>query len=138
MGTMYAGANSLREFAERYTGAWCSHDPARVAGFYSPSGSLTVNDGVPAAGREAITEVARSFMTDFPDLQVFLDDVLVRDGIVEYQWTLSGTNTGPGGRGQKVRISGFERWRLGDDGLIASSEGQFDSAEYRRQLAEGM
>jgi hypothetical protein len=37
------------------------------------------------------------------------------------RWTLVGTNTGPGGTGRRVRISGFEEWTIGDDGLIAAS-----------------
>jgi hypothetical protein len=36
-----------------------------------------------------------------------------------------------------VRISGFEEWRIGADGLIAESEGHFDSSEYQRQLEHG-
>jgi hypothetical protein len=49
-----------------------------------------------------------------------------------------GTNTGPGGTGNRVRISGFEEWRIGDDGLIAESQGHFDQAEYDRQLEHGV
>lgn len=135
---MHTDPVQLREFAERYTAAWCSQDPARVAGFFAPGGSLTVNDGKPATGRDAITEVAQSFMTDFPDLRVVMDDVLVSGDAVEYHWTLFGTNTGPGGKGHRVRITGFEKWRLADDGLIASSQGHFDGAEYSRQLEEGI
>jgi hypothetical protein len=52
--------------------------------------------------------------------------------------TLIGTNTGPGGTGRLIRISGFETWRFGSDGLIASSQGRFDVPEYRRQLQEGI
>ncbi len=37
----------LREFAQRYTAAWCSQKPDNVASFYSPNGSLCVNYGVP-------------------------------------------------------------------------------------------
>ena len=44
----------------------------------------------------------------------------------------------PGGTGQRVRISGFEVWKIGDDGLIAESEGHFDSAAYKRQLERGV
>src|SRR6266849_5662627 len=54
-----------------------------------------------------------------------------------YHWTLQGMNTGPGGTGKHVRISGFEQWRIGSDGLIAESKGHFDSAEYQRQLEQG-
>jgi hypothetical protein len=55
-----------------------------------------------------------------------------------YRWTLVGTNTGPGGTGHRVRISGFEEWTIGADGLIADSLGQFDAAEYQRQLERGV
>lgn len=128
----------LREFALRYTAAWCSQDPASVAAHYSPHGSLSINDGAPATGRSAITEVARGFMTAFPDLQVLMDDLLVQGDRAIYQWMLIGTNTGPGGTGQRVRISGFEAWKIGDDGLVAESEGRFDSVAYKRQLERGV
>jgi predicted ester cyclase len=130
-------AENLRDFARRYTAAWCSQDPASVAAFYSPNGSLSVNDGAPAVGRRAITEVAQGFMTTFPDLQVLMDDLVIRGGRAEYHWTLVGTNTGPGGTGRAVRISGFEVWEIGADGLIAESRGSFDSAAYQRQMERG-
>ena len=122
----------------RYTAAWCSQDSASVAAFFSPDASLTVNNGAPAVGRSEITELAQSFMTTFPDMQVVMDDVRVQQDGVEYHWTLIGTNTGPGGSGHRVRISGFERWQIGSDGLIADSQGQFDAADYRRQLEHGV
>ena len=127
----------LSEFAKRYATAWCSQDAASVAAFYSAEGSLSVNDSPPAIGRSAITEVAQSFMTAFPDIRVIMDKVLVQGDSAEFHWTLIGTNTGPGGTGQRVRISGFELWQIGADGLIASSQGRFDSSEYRRQLEGG-
>jgi hypothetical protein len=45
-------------------------DPTRVAAHYAPEGSLTINDGPPAVGRAAITEVARGFYVVLPDMQV--------------------------------------------------------------------
>lgn len=128
----------LREFAERYTEAWCSQDSASVAAFFSSIGSLVINDGVPAVGRSAIIDAVQGFMTDFPNLEVIMDDLVVQGETVIYKWTLVGTNTGPGGTGHRVRISGFEEWRIGGDGLIAESQGHFDSASYRRQLEHGI
>jgi len=128
----------LKDFAARYTAAWCSRNPESVAAFYSNDGSLRVNDDRPAIGRDAITQVALSFMTTFPDLVVIMDDLRVSAEEPEYHWTLLGTNSGPCGTGRKVRISGFERWRIGSDGLIASSLGHFDVVEYRRQLEQGI
>jgi predicted ester cyclase len=128
----------MRDFAERYTGAWCRHDAARVAAFYSEEGSLCVNEGLPARGRAQITEVAKGFMRDFPDLVVQMDGLSAEGERLVYRWTLLGTNDGPGGKGKRVRISGFEEWRMGGDGLIAESRGHFDAAEYRRQIENGV
>ena len=55
-------------------------------------------------------------------------------GRATYHWTLTGTNTGPGGTGRKVRISGYEEWLFDSDGLILDSHGHFDEADYKRQL----
>lgn len=129
---------NLRDFASRYTAAWCSGHAASVAAFYSPRGSLTINGGSPSVGRVAITESAQGFMTAFPDLMVSMDDLLEDRGKVIYKWTLEGTNTGPGGSGNRVRISGFEEWRIGDDGLVAESLGNYDAAEYQRQVDHGI
>lgn len=124
----------LLAFARRYTEAWCSQEPARVAEHYAPEGLVTINGGTPTA----IMEVARSFMSAFPDMQLLMDDLVVQDSGVEYHWKLIGTNTGPGGSGNRVRISGFEEWTIGDDGLVAASQGNYDQAEYNRQIAHGV
>jgi predicted ester cyclase len=128
----------LRAFASRYTAAWCSQNPASVAAFFSPEGSLSVNGGTPAVGRNAIAEVARGFMTAFPDLVLLMDGVMVHDNRAEFHWTFDGANTGPGGTGHRVRFSGFEEWKIGEDGLVAESQGHFDGADYQRQLEHGV
>ena len=132
--SLQTAPSDLQNFAVRYTAAWCSHDAARVVEFFASSGALSVNDGAPAVGRTAIQEAAQSFMTAFPDLRVLFDKLVVKDDRVEYHWTLVGTNTGPGGTGKSVRISGMENWKHWENGLIAASEGQFDAIEYQRQL----
>jgi nuclear transport factor 2 (NTF2) superfamily protein len=123
----------VNDFARSYTNAWCSHDPARVAAHYVPGGTIAINGGEPTE----IMEVARSFISAFPDIEVFMDDVVFKDETVEFHWTFTGTNTGPSGTGNSVRISGFEEWRLGDDGLVVESQGQYDQDDYDRQLEHG-
>ena len=128
------GVQDLKSFAVRYTAAWCSQDPASVAAFFAENGSLKINDGEPSVGRAAITAAARGFMSDFPDLVVEMDALeQAGDGYI-YRWTLTGTNSGPGGKGNKVRISGYEEWTIGANGLISRSLGHFDSVDYQRQL----
>lgn len=132
-----AGVDPI-EFATRYAEAWSSHEPERVAAFFSEDGSLAVNGAAPAVGRQAISEVARGFMTAFPDMVVTMDRLVNAGDAIEFHWTLTGTNTGPGGTGQRVRISGYESWTLDSAHGIAISNGRFDEAEYARQLAHGV
>ena len=120
----------IEELARSYTEAWCSRDAARVAAHYEPGGTIAINGGDPAP----IGEVAESFVAAFPDIQVFMDELVFKDAVVEYQWTFTGTSAETG---KWVRIPGFEEWTIGADGLIASSLGHYDQVEYDRQLREG-
>jgi uncharacterized protein (TIGR02246 family) len=124
----------LTKFAKRYAKAWCSQDPEKVAAFFAERGSISINNGPPAVGRAAIAEVARGFMRDLPDMVVTMDKVTRDSDGTKFHWTLTGTNSGPGGTGKRVRISGYELWKIDNDGLIGESKGHFDSAEYERQL----
>jgi len=156
----------LIKFAQHYAKAWCSQNPENVAAFYAQSGSLSVSDGPPAAGPPAIAEIVRGFMRDFPDMIVTMDDLKIggRSSCdAAFHWTLIGTNTGPGGTGKRVRISGYELWKI-DNGAGGSRatwtgkpervgeqrgranqrrthraiRGHFDSAEYQCQLKHGV
>lgn len=127
----------LRDFAKRYTAAWCSQQPERVAAFFSTDGSLSINGRAPAIGRAAIRGVVQGFMTAFPDLVLAMDDLHVDADRTVYYWTFAGTNSGPGGTGRRVLFSGFEEWQISADGLIAASLGHFDEADYLHQLGHG-
>jgi uncharacterized protein (TIGR02246 family) len=127
-------ATRLQDFATRYTAAWCSQRAASVAAHFAADGSLTINGGLPSVGRAEITAAVQRFMTDFPDLVVAMDGIAIEGPRAVYRWSLTGSHTGPGGSGASVRISGHEEWTLGADGLIASSLGHFDAADYQRQL----
>src|SRR5690242_8034344 len=122
--------SSLLDFAARYTAAWCSRDAQKIASFYAESGTLAINDGAPAVGRKAVAAAAQSFITAYPDLVVRLDRLEPTGGRVLYHWTFVGTNTGPGGTGNQVQISGYEDWSIGPDGRIAESKGHYDAQEW--------
>ena len=124
----------LTNFAKRYADAWCSHDPEKVAAFYARSGSISVNGAPPVP----IAEVARGFIRDFPDMVVTFDKLESTPNGTEFHWTFTGTNARPGGTGKRVRINGYELWKIDNDGLIAESKGHFDAAEYERQLKHGV
>lgn len=130
--------SALTAFGRRYAKAWSSGDPERVASFYEEDGTLIVNDGKPAKGRQAIAEVARSFMTTFPDMHVGMKGLVREPRGPVFHWSLTGTNTGPGGKGHRVSIEGYEVWRLSDDEKIAESRGHFDAEQYAHQLEHGV
>ena len=77
-------------------------------------------------------------MEAFPDLRVSVDQVLVAGDSAFWVWTLTGTNTGPGGTGNRVRVSGIEVWTIGSSGLVSNSVGYYDAATYECQLAHGI
>ena len=156
-------SNRLTEFAKRYAEAWCSQNPESVAAFFAKRGSISINNGPPAVGREAIAKEAQAFMTTFPDMIVTFDKLEPRGDRTAFHWTLTGTNSGPGSTGNRVQISGYELWKIDNgaggsratwtgkpervdeqggesinDGLIRESKGNFDSAEYERQLKHGL
>src|SRR6267143_7269819 len=95
-------SDELPKFAQHYAKAWSSQNPESVAAFFAENGSLSVNDGPPAVGRAATAEVARGFMHDFPDMMVTFDKLEPKSNATAFHWTLAGTNTGPGGTGNRV------------------------------------
>ena len=128
---------ALTDFATRSAAAWSSQNPVSLASFYNENGSLTVNGAAPSVGRTAISETARGFMTAFPDMVVKMDRISQDGSHAIFRWIWTGTNTGPGGTGKSVRITGHEEWTIGADGLIVESKGHYDEAEYQRQLKSG-
>ena len=121
----------IEQLARTYTEAWCSHDVSRIADHYGPGGAIVFN------GRERveIEEVAKYFVAAFPDGEIFMDDLVFKEDSVEWHWTVTGTRAETG---KRVRISGYEEWTIGADGLIAESQRHYDEAEYERQLQHGM
>ncbi|MFT5259626.1 MAG: hypothetical protein ACI9J2_000532 [Saprospiraceae bacterium] len=133
----YAPSEAMWGLALRCSKAWSSQDAEGMAACYEENGQQSINDGVPAIGRENLTAVAASYMEAFPDLQVSLDQLLVAGDACFFIWTLTGTNTGPSGTGDAVRVSGIEVWEMGESGLIASSKGYYDAEAYQQQLSNG-
>ncbi len=131
-----SGATDMKQFAVRYAAAWCSQDPVQVAAFFAENASLTINGGTPNVGRSGIADAARSFMTGYPDMVVEMDSIDRVGDKHRFRWTFTGTHTGPGGTGRKVRISGYEEWTIGKDGLVAASLGHYDQADWDRQLGK--
>ena len=128
-------SDQLIEFATRYASAWSSQDPVAFALFYDANGSLTINDGEAAVGRAAVEQKVRDFMTAFPDMTVRLVELRQDGDQVEFHWRWTGTETGPGGSGNAVDLTGHEKWTFNGEGFILQSLGYYDEADYERQIS---
>ena len=126
------------DLVTRASTAWSSQDAKGMAACYEDTASLTINGGAPSTGRVELAATAASYMEAFPDLRVSVDQVLVAGDSAFWVWTLTGTNTGPGGTGNRVRFSGIEVWTIGSSRLVSNSVGYYDAATYERQLAHGI
>jgi len=129
--------HDLEIFARGYAQSWGRQRPNFVASFFAKDGELTINNGPTATGKTAITNVAKAFMETFPDMMISMDSLTTKLDKTRFYWTLTGTNNGPNGTGNKVTISGFEEWTLNKNGLIQTSKGFFDAKAYKRQLEYG-
>ncbi len=56
---MSMSPEQAREMAEKYTKAWCSHEPNAVASFYAEDGCIVINGGEPSKGRTEIAAMTR-------------------------------------------------------------------------------
>jgi hypothetical protein len=85
----------------------------------------------------AIAEIARGFMRTFPDMVVTMDHVSHDADGTKFQWTLTGSNTGPA-----VRENAFESAATNFGNLITPDSSRTRkanlTAEYERQRLSGL
>lgn len=99
---------------------------------YAANGQITINKGDALVGKDAVTEMAAGFMTEFPDLALTCDDVRYSGSHVLFAWTLTGHHVETK---NYVNFSGWEEWELDDGIKVVSSLGWFDGDDYDRQVA---
>jgi steroid delta-isomerase-like uncharacterized protein len=133
----------LREFGERYTAAWNSHDPTAVAAC-AHQDVVWIDPALaePAIGRDAVADFVRSSSVAFPDL-TFSDlgkPALTDDSRAAYvPWRMTATNTGPidppgfAATRKSIAVDGFDVWQFRDE-LIWRYEGIYDFSAVARQL----
>lgn len=129
---MFPSLESARKLADAHCAAWTSSLAGKVAQRYSEPTSFAMNRGDPMTSRAEITEMASGFMSEFPDLKLTCDTVLVADHHIVYAWTFEGRHVGTG---NLVRFSGWEEWDLDDDLQVTKSLGWYDIDDYNQQVA---
>jgi steroid delta-isomerase-like uncharacterized protein len=85
----------MQDLIARLIDAWNSHDPERVAAFYSPDfQGKDVAEAAPQEGPDGVRQSFRRYMQAFPDLRFSAEDV-IRDGRrVVLVWSAQGTHRG--------------------------------------------
>jgi steroid delta-isomerase-like uncharacterized protein len=86
---------------------------------------------------EAFKYNIKSNLRSFPDFQLRIDSLFVKDDIIYSFWTREGTNTGPLGRmpttGKSINISGFAILKV-RNGKIYEEHRYWNVLEYYKQL----
>ena len=118
--------------ADAYTAAWNTGEPDAVASFFTPDGTIIINNGEPSVGRAGAAAMAAGFYADIPDLQLTSGGARCAGDHVLYLWSFTGTHVETGNR---LHVSGWEEWDLAEDHLVRFSRGWFDADDYARQIA---
>jgi hypothetical protein len=126
--------DELKSFGVEYEATWRSLVPENLFSYQAANCIVTVNDGNSMISTEEILGGIIGFMEAFPDLLIAMRDVIDEERGTVFYWNLKGTNSGPGGMGNKVDIDGCEVWKLNNENKIVELRGYFDTEEYERQV----
>jgi steroid delta-isomerase-like uncharacterized protein len=132
---------STVEVAKRYVAAWNAREAEQAARFLADDVYyLDVTVGEPQHGRDGTREnVIRLFMTAAPDLKWQMNgEPIVSDGGTAFEWTFSGTNTGPWGphtpaTNRPFRFDGVTFLRVKDDKITYQGD-YYDGYAFHKQL----
>jgi len=76
--------------------AWNSHDPARVAAYYTEDCQvMDVAIAQPPVGREGVQRMFEAYYHTFPDLEITPDVIITEGNRVAIFWTARATHQGP-------------------------------------------
>ncbi len=121
----------LDALAERYTAAWNSKIPERVASFHTPSSSVVINRGEPSVGHAEIAKMAAGFHAAVPDLHITCNGIRGAGFHAAYLWSFTGHHAETG---NALDVQGWEEWDLNEDMKVTAALGWFDGEDYERQI----
>lgn len=118
--------------------AWNSHDPAKVAANYEPTGKVVIPGFPDTSGRDAIATATKASFTALPDFKVAVTRVFIHDHTAAFEWVFTGKNDGPNmgqkATGRPVGIAGASVVTFDDDGLMKEEHRYFDLPTEQSQL----
>jgi uncharacterized protein (TIGR02246 family) len=112
--------------------AWNNFTPDKVAESYANDACFVINRGEPMNGRAEIAEMVSGFMSEFPDMVLKCDTVMIADGHMVYAWTFEGHHIETK---NFISIKGWEEWDLDENMQVKYSLGWFDAQNYAQQIA---
>lgn len=128
----------IREVIAQVVAAWNSHDPQRVAAYYTEDCyGLDVAVARPQIGREGVQRMFEAYYIAFPDLEITPDDIIVDGDRAAIFWTARATHDGPilniPPSGRPVIARGVNRLVL-EDGKVCETLTIWDVAGMLRGL----
>jgi steroid delta-isomerase-like uncharacterized protein len=132
--------------ASTFAAAVGSHHPAEWAAMFSEDAKYVIPDvPEPIQGRDALTALATTYFTAFPDMELEVRRVVHQGRIVVLEGATRGTFTGPmttpegaappTGRSFVAPLATI--FELTDDGRIAESHEYYDPAFFAAQIGLG-
>ena len=110
--------------AEDLVAAWNSHDPMKVASFYTENGTREefIITHAHLVGREAIAAQVQMYMQAMPDLKLSIRKVSTGENFIALEWMVHATHSGDAegwpAKGEAVAFPGLTIADLSEDRLI--------------------
>jgi len=124
----------LKSFGKKYAEAWSSHNPDNVLALHSETSRLSVNDGEPAIGKQAIRKIVQGFIESYPDLHIQVNDVVEKQNKIIFYCNVIATNSGPGGTGNKINMEVQEFWTFDENCKFIEINAYDDQEKFARHL----
>jgi steroid delta-isomerase-like uncharacterized protein len=131
-----------REFSERYTEAWNSHDAEAIEELVTPD-VVWLDPALPepARGVEEVKDFMRRSWVAFPDLRFTPGPMWLspHEDSVSWAWRMEGTHRGdiepPGfaATGRRIDVDGIDVWDF-SEGRIERYRAYYDMAQLAQQL----
>jgi predicted ester cyclase len=131
-------AEAIAKTMSSIVGNWNSHDPAKIAAGYEPTGKLVI-PGLPEfKGKDAITAEAKDTFTAYPDFKLAITRSYTKGNTVALEWVITGKNDGPSmgqkPTGRNMGVSGASVLTFDDDGLVKEDHRYLDLPTIQSQL----
>jgi steroid delta-isomerase-like uncharacterized protein len=119
---------------EQSFAAWNSHDPDKVAAFYTDD--VVYEDvafGMVARGHDEMRKLAAGFFAAVPDLKLEVISSSISKNHGSTEWKFSGTDTGLFKTGKKFSVRGASLFELRGN-KFSSNKDFYDSASIMKQV----